>query len=95
MTLDALVTAVANETGTTKKQAKATIDATFKHIGETVSKGDQILIPQLGRFTTKSRKERKATNLTTGEALVVPAKKVPAFSYAKNIKTEVEKLKLD
>lgn len=95
MTLNDLVTQVATEAGVTKKVAKAVIDSTFEKIGTAVKSGDQILIPQLGRFNSKARKERKATNLTTGEALIVPAKKVPTFSYAKNIKDATAELPLE
>lgn len=95
MTLNDLVSQVATEAGVTKKVAKNVIDSTFNKIGDAVKSGDQILIPQLGRFNSKARKERKATNLTTMEALIVPAKKVPTFSYAKNIKETVADLPLD
>ena len=95
MTLNDLVTSVSTETGATKKVAKDIINSTFRQIAKTVEAGDQILVPSLGRFNSKNRKARKATNLTTGEKLDVPAKKVPTFTYIKKVKDEVSKLKLD
>lgn len=95
MTLNELVSQVASETGASKKNVKETIDATFKALSVAVSTGDQILIPTLGRFGSKARKERKGTNLTTGEPLVIKAKKVPTFSYIKKVKEAVAELKLE
>lgn len=95
MTLNDLVTGVATKTGTTKKVTKEVIDATFASLAETVNGGDQILIPSLGRFGSKARKGRKGTNLTTGEKLEIPAKKVPTFSYIKKVKETVALLPLD
>lgn len=95
MTLNDLVTNVATKTGQTKKVTKEVIDATFDHLAETVNSGDQILIPSLGRFGSKARKARKGTNLTTGEKLDIPAKKVPTFSYIKKVKDTVAELQLE
>lgn len=94
MTLNHLAGAVATKVGVTKKVAKEVIDATFVEIGNAVKAGDQILVPSIGRFNSKARKARKGTNLTTGESLDIAAKKVPTFSYTKNVKEAVADLPL-
>lgn len=95
MTLNDLVTTVATQTGATKKVTKEILDATFSTLANTVNSGDQILVPTLGRFGSKARKARKGTNLTTGEKLDIPAKKVPTFSYISKIKNAVAELKIE
>ena len=94
MTLNDLVSSVASTAGCTKKVAKEVVDASFTKIREAVESGDQILIPSIGRFGSKARKARKGTNLTTGEKLDIPAKKVPTFSYIKKVRENVSGLEL-
>lgn len=79
----------------TKKAVKAVVDATLEQIHSTMVNGEEILLQPLGRFNTKFRKERKATNMVTKEKLDVPAKFVPNFNPSSELKKAVAELPVE
>ncbi|NJN22141.1 MAG: HU family DNA-binding protein [Leptolyngbya sp. RL_3_1] len=86
-----LVDKVADKADVTKKQADAVITAAVEAIMETVSTGDKVTLVGFGSFERRDRKEREGRNPKTGETMVIPATKVPAFSAGKQFKEMVAK----
>ena len=86
-----LVDKVAEQAGVTKKQADAVISAATEAITEAVSEGDKVTLVGFGSFERRDRKEREGRNPKTGEVMVIPATKVPAFSAGKAFKQAVAK----
>ncbi|MEM6432275.1 MAG: HU family DNA-binding protein [Cyanobacteria bacterium P01_D01_bin.115] len=84
-----LVDKVAEKSGVTKKQADAVISAATDAITEAVSGGDKVTLVGFGSFERRDRKEREGRNPKTGEVMVIPAAKVPAFSAGKAFKQAV------
>jgi DNA-binding protein HU-beta len=85
-----LVDKVATKTGVTKKQADAVLSATIESLMEAVSDGDKVTLVGFGSFEPRQRKEREGRNPKTGEAMTIPATKVPAFSAGKLFKDMVK-----
>ncbi|MEO1208598.1 MAG: HU family DNA-binding protein [Cyanobacteria bacterium J06638_20] len=81
-----LVEKVAEKTGITKKQADAVLSAATEAIADAVSEGDKVTLVGFGSFERRDRKEREGRNPKTGETMVIPATKVPAFSAGKQFK---------
>ena len=52
-------------------------------------KGEVVQIPGFGTFKRKTRAARIGTNIRTKERIGIPAKVVPAFSFAKAVKDAV------
>jgi DNA-binding protein HU-beta len=77
------------DTGMTKKQAAAVVDATIAAIKGALGKGEKVQLLGFGTFSVKQRKARKGHNPRTGKTLKIPAKKVPAFSPGKGLKEAV------
>jgi len=88
MTKADLVAKVA-ETGMTKKQAAAAVDAMIGAIKKSLSKGEKVSLVGFGSFSVKRRKARTGRNPRTGRPLKIPAKKVPVFSAGKGLKDAV------
>ncbi|GAB4134036.1 MAG: HU family DNA-binding protein [Cyanobacteria bacterium J069] len=86
-----LVDAVAEKASVTKKQADAVLSAAIDSIMEAVSKGEKVTLVGFGSFEPRERKEREGRNPKTGEAMKIPATKVPAFSAGKLFKDLVAK----
>ena len=84
-----LVEAVVAKTGGSKKDAEATIKATFEAITEAMAKGDKVALIGFGTFEVKASAEREGRNPKTGENIVIPAAKKPVFSASKVLKDEV------
>lgn len=86
----AIVEAVHGVLNTTKVQAEQVVDKVFDSIVAGLKKGDEVSIAGLGIFSVKTRKARQARNPRTGEAISVPAMKVPKFRAAKALKDAVK-----
>lgn len=84
-----LVDKVAEKSGVTKKQADLVLSAAIDAIMETVSQGDKVTLVGFGSFERRDRKEREGRNPKTGETMLIPATKVPAFSAGKQFKEMV------
>ncbi|MCA1233348.1 MULTISPECIES: HU family DNA-binding protein [Bacillus] len=81
---------VAEKLGVTKKEAAPKVEAVFNVIVETLTKGESILIPGVGKFEVRERAARKGRNPQTGEEIDIPATKVPAFKAATALKDAVK-----
>lgn len=90
MNKQSLVEAVHAILNGTKVQAEQVVDAVFDSIVAGLKKGDEVSIAGLGIFSVKARASRQARNPRTGEAITVPAMKVPKFRAAKALKDAVK-----
>ncbi|HGJ63812.1 TPA: HU family DNA-binding protein [bacterium] len=88
MTKQDLVNKVA-ETGITKKQAAAAIDAMIDAVKGALSSGDKVNLVGFGSFSVKERAAREGRNPRTGKKLKIAAKKVPVFKAGKELKDSV------
>lgn len=89
MTKTELITAVAESTGTTKKDAERIVNATFETIAAQMAAGEKVQIAGFGIFETKDREARTGRNPITGEAVQIAAKRAPAFKAGKALKDRV------
>ncbi len=90
MNKQAIVDAVHQTLGTTKVQAEQAVETVINSIVETLKKGEEVSIAGIGIFSVKTRAAREARNPRTGEAIKVPAMKVPKFRAAKALKDAVK-----
>lgn len=86
----AIVEAVHAKLGGTKVQAEEVVDVVIDSIVSSLKKGGEVSIAGLGIFSTKVRAARQARNPRTGEAISVPAMRVPKFRPAKALKDSVK-----
>ena len=81
-----LIAAVAAKTGSTKKDAEATINAFVDVVTETLVKGDKVQLVGFGSFEVRKRAARKGRNPQTKEEIKIPASKAPVFKAGKALK---------
>ena len=74
-----LVDEVAAQTGQTKVDVAATIEAAMETIVSAVASGRSVTLSGFGTFEPKKRKARTGRNPRTGVAVPIPPKTVPAF----------------
>ena len=87
LTKGEIVDHLASKLGTTKKLANDFLLELNTLAYKNAKKG--FTIPGLGKLSISSRKKRKGRNPQTGEALVIPAKKVVKFKVAKQCQDQV------
>ncbi len=85
-----LVELVALQTGLTKKDATAAVEATFDAIQDTLSKGENVQLIGFGSFEVRERAARTGRNPQTGATIELPATTVPAFKAGKSLKDAVK-----
>ncbi len=84
-----LISAVAQQSGLTKKDSEAALDALVSVVEESLSKGEKVVLVGFGTFETKNRAARKGRNPQTKETITIPASKAPVFKAGKALKDKV------
>jgi integration host factor subunit beta len=74
-----------------RKEVEALVDVIFDAITDTLLKGDRVEIRGFGSFKVKQREARVGRNPRTGEAVQIPAKRVPLFKVGKKLQEMVNR----
>jgi len=90
---DSAATAVAEATGITKTAATEAINAFTDFIISTLESGEKFSIVGFGSFEPAERNARIGRNPTTGEAINIPAARLPKFKAGLNFKKRVNNKK--
>ena len=86
-----LVDFMAKETGSSKKDAEASLNAFVKAVETALSKKDSVQLVGFGTFETRERAAREGRNPQTNEKIKIPASVAPAFKPGKKLKELVNK----
>lgn len=86
-----LVSAIATETGLTKKDSEATLKAFINTVSKELKKGGSVQLIGFGTFDVGKRGARTGRNPQTGEAIKIKAAKTPKFKAGKALKDIVNK----
>ncbi|MFM9907482.1 MAG: HU family DNA-binding protein [Nitrospiraceae bacterium] len=89
MTKEELIAKMAAGAGITKVAAGAALQSFTGAVTTSLKKGQRVSLVNFGSFTVAKRKARLGRNPRTGEALRIPAAKVPKFSAGKKLKSAV------
>ena len=65
------------------------LDIFFDNIIERLAEGGRVELRGFGAFSTRAREPRKGRNPRTGEAVDVPAKRVPYFKPGKEMRARL------
>lgn len=85
-----LISAVAEKSGLTKKDANAVLTAIIDTVETSLKNGDSVQIMGFGTFEVRDRAARKGRNPQTGEEIEIKASKTPAFKPGKQLKDAVK-----
>ena len=84
-----LISAVAEKSELTKKDAEKAVSAFVSVVSETLAAGDKVQLVGFGTFEVRARAERKGRNPQTKEEITIPASKAPVFKAGKALKDSV------
>ncbi|MCZ6872826.1 MAG: integration host factor subunit beta [bacterium] len=90
MTKAELVERVAEQIDLTKKQTETIVNILLDSITEALSHGDKVELRGFGSFRIRGRNPRDGRNPKTGDAVHIPAKKVPFFKAGKELREMVD-----
>ena len=86
----ALVDAVYEKIGGTKKTAEDAVDTHFDTITASLAKGEEVAVSGFGSFLVKHRAARMGVNPRTGEKIQIGATTTPKFRAGKALKEAVK-----
>ena len=86
-----LIAKVASISGESRRAVEAVLKTTADVITAELYEGGDVALPGLGKLQVKNRAARTGKNPQTGEAITIPAKRVPHFAAAKALKDSVAK----
>ncbi len=84
-----LIDAIAASADIPKAQAGRALDAVIESVTQALKNDDQVVLVGFGTFSVKSRAARSGRNPQTGEAIEIPAAKLPTFKPGKALKDSV------
>ena len=90
MTKEELIAKMASTAGITKVAAGTALTAFTDAVATSLKKGRKVSLVNFGTFQVSKRKARAGRNPRTGEALRIPAMRVPKFSPGKALKHAVK-----
>lgn len=89
MTKAELVANMAEKSGLTKKKAEAVLNAVMESVAVALHNGERVTLVGFGTFAVARRAERVGRNPKTGQAMKIPAHKVPVFRPGKELKEKI------
>lgn len=87
MTKKQIINHLAKKSGTTKKTARIFLEELVSLAYKEAKK--DFIIPKLGKLSAASRKKRIGRNPSTGEPMMIPAKKFLKFTVSKHAQDAV------
>lgn len=86
MTKSELIDTIASRGELTKARAELVVNTVFDAMIESLERGEGIEIRGFGSFTMRPYKPYSGRNPRTGQAVSVPAKRLPFFKVGKELK---------
>jgi DNA-binding protein HU-beta len=90
MTKAELIEKMAVGAGISKATAGKALDTVIEAVAKTLKKGGKLTLVGFGTFSVSKRKARKGRNPQTGEAIKIPAGKLPKFKAGKALKDGIK-----
>jgi DNA-binding protein HU-beta len=84
-----LINNIATKSGLTKKDVETVLNGFLGEVTDALSTGDKVQLIGFGTFETRKRNGRTGRNPQTGNPIVIPESKVPAFKAGNKLKEAV------
>ncbi len=91
MTKDEMIAIMSSKSGINKRQATEALQAFMTGVTGQLKKGKKVSFAGFGTFSVSKRKARMGRNPQTGDAISIPATRVPVFKAGKHLKEAVRK----
>ncbi len=70
---------ISEEMGFSVRSSKKIVDAVFNHMTDILESGEPLKIVRFGTFCPLFKNARKGINPSTGESIIIPARKTVSF----------------
>ena len=86
-----IVEAVAEQNGFTKNEAKNHVETMLEIIKQTLESGEDIMISGFGKFCVRDKNQRRGRNPSTGDDMMIEARRVVTFKCARPLRESINK----
>ena len=86
-----IVRAVAEQNGFSLKRSTEIVESTIEIVKKTLESGEDVMISGFGKFCVKDKRERKGWNPATGEAMMIPPRRVVRFKCSGKLRGKINK----
>ena len=90
MTKAEVVSDIAKTTGIDKETTLAVVEAFMDSVKESLVRGENVYLRGFGSFIIKERAEKTARNISKGETMIIPKRRIPAFKPSKLFSVQVK-----
>ena len=84
-----IVEAIAEQNGFTKKNSTDIIETLLEIIKQALESGEDVLVSGFGKFSVKTKKERRGRNPATGDDMMLRPRKVLSFKCSGKLRDEI------
>ena len=85
-----LATALFEEVGLNKREAREFVDGFFESIRDTLEAGEAVKLSGFGNFQLRNKNTRPGRNPKTGEEIPISARRVVTFKPGQKLRNRVE-----
>lgn len=91
MTKAELISKIADSTGRDKVDVSVILESFFVEVKDSLATSENVYVRGFGSFIVKTRKAKKARNISKGATVMVPEHNVPAFKPSKEFVEQIKK----
>jgi integration host factor subunit alpha len=93
LTKAGMVSMISEVLGFDRKKSTESVEKLLEIIKSTIESGEDVLISGFGKFCVNEKSKRKGRNPSTGEDLMLPARKTVTFKCSGKLKQQMNKKK--
>ena len=91
LTKNQIVQNIIKETGITKRKAVDTVEHLLEIVKSSLASGEEVLVSGFGKFNVKSKYQRKGRNPSSGEDLMLDARRVVTFRCSGKLRDKINR----
>ena len=84
-----MVESAQNQTGFQKTRSSEIVETLLEIIKSTLASGEDVLVSGFGKFSVNEKKARKGRNPSTGEDMMLEARKVVTFKCSGKLRDKI------
>jgi integration host factor subunit alpha len=86
-----IVEAIVEQIGFTKNHSSEIVETLLELIKSTLESGEDVLISGFGKFCVKEKETRRGRNPATGEAMMLPARRIVTFRCSRQLRDKINR----
>ena len=84
-----MVESIQNQTGLPRNRSSEIVETLLEIIKSTLESGEDVLISGFGKFSVNEKKARRGRNPSTGEDMMLEARKVVTFKCSGKLRDKI------